>query len=221
MISELLPEILFSESSLMIIAVAALVIAVIAAFQAGRIRSAYQDRVELLEEKTSTLWREVDELRVTGFDGQPPVLTENSEAANSDARYRTEKAAYDRLWPQVWQLYDRVGAFLRAVEAGDPPPGELRLDARNAALDARARLNNNRPFCCDTAEHLITQLIDVEIKAHLTACQYLDQLKDAGGHLSDHDRRVMRDKCSALHDHEARELMSQLVQVIRKRTLSK
>ncbi|WP_372985850.1 hypothetical protein [Marinobacter sp.] len=219
MIRELLPDILLSQSSLMIIALAALVIAVIAVFQAGRIRNAYQERVELLEEKTSTLWREVDEMRVTGFDSEPPVLTENPEGQNSDARYRTEKAAYDRLWPQVWHLYDRVGAFLRAVEAGDPP-GELRLDARNAALDARSRLNHNRPFCCDTAEHLITQLIDVEIKAHLTACQYLDDLKDAGGRPSDHDRRVMRDKCSALHDHEARELMTQLVQVIRKRTLN-
>ncbi len=219
MVRELLSEILLSESSLMLVALAALVIALLATFQAGRTRRIYEDRLELLEEKTSTLWREVDELRVTGFDGQPPVLTDGNETLNSDARYRTEKAAYDKLWPQVWHLYDRVGAFLRAVEAGDPP-GELRLDARNAALDARSRLNHNRPFCCDTAEHLITQLIDTEIKAHLTACQYLDDLKDAGGHSSDHDRRVMRDKCSALHDHEARELMTQLVQVIRKRTLN-
>jgi len=219
MFREFLPEMLFTESSLMGIALAALLIAVIAAFQAGRIRRAYQDRLELLEEKASTLWREVDELRVSGVESPPPMLTENTEGPKSDARYRTEKAAYDRLWPQVWQLYDRVGTFVRAVEAGDPP-GDLRLEARNAALDARARLNHNRPFCCDTAEHLITQLIDVEIKTHLAACQYLDDLKDAGGHPSNHDFRVMKDKCSALHDHEARELMSQLVQVIRKRTLN-
>lgn len=219
MIRELLPEILLSPSSLMLLTLAALTLALVAAFHSGRTRRIYQERLELLEEKTSTLWREVDELRVTGTGNEPPVLTAGPEGQANDARYRTEKAAYDRLWPQVWQLYDRVGAFLRAVEAGEPP-GDLRLDARNAALDARARLNHNRPFCCDTAEHLITQLIDVEIKAHLTACQYLDDLKDAGGHPSDHNRRVMRDKCSALHDHEARELMTQLVQVIRKRTLN-
>ncbi|MCG7198919.1 hypothetical protein MD273_04170 [Marinobacter pelagius] len=219
MLSEFLPETLLSQSSLMLAALAALVVAAIAVFHSGRTRRIYQERLELLEEKTSTLWREVDELRVTGIGSEPPVLTERPEGQNSDARYRTEKTAYDKLWPQVWQLYDRVGAFLRAVEAGDPP-GDLRLDARNAALDARARLNHNRPFCSDNAEHLITQLIDVEIKAHLTACQYLDDLKEAGGHPSDHDRRLMRDKCSALHDHEARELMTQLVQVIRKRTLN-
>lgn len=219
MVSELLSEILLSQNSLMIAALAAILIAILAAFHAGRTRRIHEEKLELLEEKTSTLWREVDELRVTGSDGEPPVLTDNHEAPNSDARYRTEKAAYDRLWPQAWHLYDRVGAFLRAVEAGDPP-GDLRLEARNAALDARTRLNHNRPFCCDTAEHLITQLIDTEIKAHLTACQYLDDLKDAGGHPSDHDHRVMRDKCTTLHDHEARELMTQLVQVIRKRTLN-
>jgi hypothetical protein len=108
--------------------------------------------------------------------------------------------------------------FLRAVEAGEAA-GELRLEARNAALEARNLLNRNRPFCTESVDELVTRLIDAEIKAHLAACQYLDLLKDVSSASSNHDRRVLQDKCHSLHEGEARELMNQLVSSIRHRAI--
>lgn len=135
-----------------------------------------------------------------------------------EARYHTEVEAYSKIWPQVWHLHERLGMFLRAVEAGEAA-GELRLEARNAALEARNLLNRNRPFCTESVDELVTRLIDAEIKAHLAACQYLDLLKDVTSASSNHDRRVLQEKCHSLHEGEARELMNQLVSSIRHRTI--
>ncbi|KEF31430.1 hypothetical protein D777_01779 [Marinobacter nitratireducens] len=173
---------------------------------------------ETLRQRTSTLSRELDDLRVQQFDAQqtprPPIHSDTSEP-----QYQSEKAAYDQIWPQLWKLHDSLGAFLRAVEHNEPA-GDLRLDARNAALDARQLLNRNRPFCDQNVEELTTRLIDTEIKAHLTACEYLDLVKDTSIEPSGHDRRVLHDKCHALYEGEARDLMNRLVSAIRQRMLN-
>ena len=80
-------------------------------------------------------------------------------------------------------------------------------------------MNRNRPFCTESVDELVTLLIDAEIKAHLAACQYLDLLKDVTSASSNHDRRVLQEKCHSLHEGEARELMNQLVSSIRHRTI--
>ncbi|KAA1176216.1 hypothetical protein FWJ25_03535 [Marinobacter salinexigens] len=210
---------LFGESQLaMLLSALALIVALLGflATSAGKRRNAQE--TEALRQKANALGREVDDLRVHQFNApqsssQPPTTTD------SDCRYLTEKAAYEQIWPQVWQLHDSLGLFLRAIENRESA-GDLRLEARNAALEARQLLNHNRPFCDQEVEGLITRLIDTEIKAHLAACQYLDMLKEATGGPSEHDRRVLQDKCHALYDGEARELMNRLVEAIRQRMLS-
>lgn len=202
----------------LLIATGALVIALVALFLAASGRGRTQDQVATLRERSDSLWREIDDIRVAQFN-RPAESGPNAQTPPlAQAQYHTEVEAYNRIWPQVWHLHERLGLFLRAVEAGEAP-GELRLEARNAALEARSLLNRNRPFCSEPVDELITRLIDVEIKAHLAACQYLDLLKDAASATSNHDRRVLQDKCHSLHEGEARELMNRLVSAIRQRAI--
>ncbi len=193
-------------------------LALIALFVGSGARRRNQDQLAALRERSDTLWREVDDIRVAQFNRPGEAGGGIPGSSIEEARYHTEMEAYRKIWPQIWHLHERLGMFLRAVEAGEAA-GELRLEARNAALEARNLLNRNRPFCAEPVDELVTRVIDVEIKAHLAACQYLDLLKDVSSAASNHDRRVLQDKCHSLHEGEARELMNQLVSSIRHRTI--
>lgn len=208
---------LSTDSLPLLLAAAALGLALIALLLGSGARRRNQDQLAALRERSDTLWREVDDIRVAQFN-RPGETGGASDSSIEEARYHTEVEAYSKIWPQVWHLHERLGMFLRAVEAGEAP-GELRLEARNAALESRSLLNRNRPFCTESVDELVTRLIDAEIKAHLAACQYLDLLKDVTSASSNHDRRVLQDKCHSLHEGEARELMNQLVSSIRQRTI--
>ena len=132
----------------LLLAGAALLVGLIALWLvAGTKRTADQD-LDRLRQTIGTMGRELDEIRVSQFHApeRETMALPGQEAAAT--RYRAEKSAYDLIWPQLWFLHERLGMFLRAVEAGEPA-GELRLEARNAALDARTLLNRNRPFCCE------------------------------------------------------------------------
>lgn len=202
----------------LLMAGAALVIALITLAMISGARRRHEQRLDALRERSDTLWREVDDLRVAQFNHGPEAASNGGANPMHQAHYRTEMDAYGKIWPQVWHLHERLGLFLRAVESGEAA-GELRLEARNAALEARNLLNRNRPFCHEAVDELVTRLIDTEIKAHLAACQYLDLLKDVNSASSSHDRRVLQDKCHTLHEGEARDHMNQLVSAIRQRAI--
>ena len=202
----------------LLLAAGALGLALIALFLSSGARRRNQEQLTALRERSDTLWREVDDIRVAQFNRPGEAGNGGSGSPVEEARYHTEVEAYSKIWPQIWHLHERLGMFLRAVEAGEAA-GELRLEARNAALEARNLLNRNRPFCTESVDELVTRLIDAEIKAHLAACQYLDLLKDVSSASSNHDRRVLQDKCHSLHEGEARELMNQLVSSIRHRAI--
>ncbi|MEQ9544559.1 MAG: hypothetical protein RIK85_00965 [Marinobacter sp.] len=174
-----------------------------------------------LKQRTETLWRDMDELRVSQFNSAEASSQGSGGSLESDSvRFAIEKAAYETIWPLVWQLHDRLGMFLRAVESGETA-GELRLEARNAALEARSALNRHRPFCHEEVDELVTKIIDTDIKAHLAACQYMDLLKESATSNTTHDRNIQREKFHLLYDGEAREMINQLVTTIRERTLRK
>ncbi|QSP94676.1 hypothetical protein LPB19_16125 [Marinobacter salinisoli] len=203
----------------LIIAAIALLTGLVALVMAITLSRSANREVESLRQQARTLGRELEELRVGHFSGSshrpPPTLGADPGAA----RYDTEKEAYSKIWPQIWHLHDRLGIFIRAIENGESA-GDLRLDARNAALEARQLLNQNRPFCNETVEELVSRLIDTEIKVHLTACQHMDVSKEVSDSSSDHERRVLKDKCQALYDGEARDLMNRLVDAIRTRVIN-
>ncbi|WP_417566413.1 hypothetical protein [Marinobacter sp.] len=200
------------------VSVSAFLLALVSLGLISGARRRNQDQVANLREKCDTLWRELDDIRVAQFNRPGIAGGAGTSSPFEEASYHTEMQAYSKIWPQVWQLYERLGTFLRAVEAGEAA-GELRLESRNAALEARNLLNRNRPFCSQPVDELVTRFIDAEIKAHLSACQYLDLLKDASSASSSHDRRVLQDKCHSLHEGEARDLMNQLTALIRQRSI--
>lgn len=206
----------------LILAAAALVVSLLVAITVLRMKSRTTAHHDILKERVDALWRDRDELRVDQFNGyndnRPGAA--NPASTSTAEQFATEKAAYSDVWPQVWLLHDKLGMFLRSVESGEPT-GELRVEARNAALDARNTLNRVRPFCHDDVDNLVTRLIDTDIKAHLAACQYMDLLKDSAAASSNHDRTVQREKFRMLYDGEARELMGQLVTAIRSRTIKR
>lgn len=203
----------------LVIAALALLVGVAALWVASSARRSASQEVETLRQRTGALGREMDELRVGHFNGPDQNNPTYSGSEAGAAKYQAEKEAYDQIWPQLWQLHDRLGIFLRAVENGESA-GDLRLEARNAALEARNLLNRHRPFCSESVEELVSRLIDTEIKAHLAACQHLDMSKEVSGSASDHERRVLRDKCHALYDGEARDLMNRLAGAIRNRVIN-
>ncbi|MDI9244789.1 hypothetical protein [Marinobacter sp. CHS3-4] len=195
----------------------ALLVALIALALSNGIKQRAKQEAESLRQRVGILGREMDDFRIRQFNepNQPGSTAKSSKAET--ASYLLEKEAYQQLWPQVWLLHDRLGVFLRAIESGEAV-GEHRRDARNAALEARSLLNRYRPFCFEAVDKLVTQLIDTEIKAHLSACQYLDLMKEAPP--SDHDRRIHHDKCHALYETDAKDMLDQLVVVIRERMLT-
>lgn len=208
----------------LILAVTALVVTLLVAITVFRMKSRTTAHHDILKERVDALWRDRDELRVNQFNGysdnknKPGAVSPGN--TSTAEQFATEKAAYEDVWPQVWSLHDKLGMFLRSVESGEPT-GELRVEARNAALEARSTLNRVRPFCHDEVDDLVTQLIDTDIKAHLAACQYMDLLKGGASANPNHDRTVQREKFRMLYDGEARELMSQLVATIRSRTIKR
>lgn len=207
-----------SDNLPLLLAIASLTLAAVALLYSASIRRIQQGQYDLMREKADSLWRELDDLRtgtLTGGSMDGPIP---DNPATAEARYQAEKQAYDQLWPEIWQLHDRLGLFLRSVEAGEPA-GELRLEARNAALEVRRLLNTQRPFCSEQVAELLTHLVDTEIKAHLTACRYLDMLKDVSAHPTSEDRQNLQEKYHTLYDGEARELMNQLAGAIRRRSI--
>ncbi|MDO3720506.1 hypothetical protein QVZ43_02160 [Marinobacter sp. chi1] len=203
----------------LILAAIALLVGIVALVMAFTLSRSANREADSLRQQARSLGRELEELRIGQFSGgghrPPPTLGADPGAT----RYDTEKEAYSKIWPQLWQLHDRVGIFIRAIENGESA-GDLRLDARNAALEARQLMNLNRPFCNETVEELVTRLIDTEIKVHLAACQHMDVSKEVSDSSSDHERRVLKDKCQALYDGEARDLMNRLADAIRTRVIN-
>lgn len=172
-----------------------------------------QEEVDYLERRINTLWHETDAQQV-GDDGDRP------DAAPADIRPRagisaSERAAYDTLWPLAWELHDRIGTFLRAIDHHEPI-SDPRLAARHAALDLRRETNRLRPFIDADIDHLLHQLLDAEVKAHLAACQFLDNRDARAREGSENSSRW---QWQEHHEQEAVELMNQLVTGIRKRVL--
>ena len=197
------------------IAIAALIVAVVALFSASSARRAAAEQSDTVKQRVESLWHDMDEIRVSQFNS--PSSTETGNAIASE-QFSAEKAAYEAIWPLVWLLHDKLGMFLRSVES-DEPAGELRLEARKAALDARSTLNRVRPFCHDDIDGLITQLIDNHIRAHLAACHFMDLRKDSLSSNTSHEREVQKEKFHTLYEGQSRELLNQLVGAIRRRML--
>ncbi|AHI30354.1 hypothetical protein [Marinobacter sp.] len=197
------------------IAIAALIVAVVALFSASTAKRAAAEQSDTVKQRVDSLWHDMDEIRVSQFNS--PSSTETGNAIASE-QFSAEKAAYEAIWPLVWLLHDKLGMFLRSVES-DEPAGELRLEARKAALDARSTLNRVRPFCHDDIDGLITQLIDNNIRAHLAACHFMDLRKDSLSSNTSHEREVQKEKFHTLYEGQSRELLNQLVGAIRRRML--
>ncbi len=197
------------------IAIAALIVAVVALFSASSARRAAAEQSDTVKQRVDSLWHDMDEIRVSQFNS--PSSTETGNAIASE-QFSAEKAAYEAIWPLIWLLHDKLGMFLRSVES-DEPAGELRLEARKAALDARSTLNRVRPFCHDDIDGLITQLIDNHIRAHLAACHFMDLRKDSLSSNTSHEREVQKEKFHTLYEGQSRELLNQLVGAIRRRML--
>lgn len=213
--SDYLFDLLSTNHFILLIAAAALVVAIAALFSGSAARRRSLSQIDTVKQRVDSLWTDMDELRVSQFNG-PGASGGNDPTAGE--RFAAEKAAYETIWPLLWSLHDKLGMFLRAVEA-DEQVGELRLEARNAALAARSTLNRVRPFCHDDVDELITQLIDNHIKAHLAACHYMDLRKDSLSSSSNHERAVQKEKFHMLYDGQAKEMLDQLVTLIRRRML--
>ena len=219
MASEALFDLIPTNTLPVMLSLLACVLALVAILSLLRLKRDHQQRYESLRQRADTLWRELDDLRVDQTTPFTSPALRDGKAATETSRYLTEKEAYDRIWPQVWQLHDRLGLFLRAVESGEPV-GDLRLETRNTAIEARNLLNRNRPYCCQQVDELATRLIDTEIPTHLAACQYVDLVKEASTTPSTHDRRALQEKCQHLHEGEARELLQQLTEAVRSRMIT-
>lgn len=199
------------------IAIAALIVAIIALFSASAARRAMAEQSDTVKQRVDSLWHDMDEVRVSQFNGSGSADTGSGNAIAGE-QFSAEKAAYEAIWPLVWLLHDKLGMFLRSVES-DEPAGELRLEARKAALEARSTLNRVRPFCHGEIDELITQLIDNHIKAHLAACHFMDLRKDSLSSNTSHEREVQKEKFHTLYEGQSRELLNQLVGAIRRRML--
>lgn len=208
-------DLLTNNNVLFLVSAIALVVAIIAVFSGSAARRRLQEQNDVLKQRVDTLWQDMDDMRVSQFNS--PGAPGGTDATAGE-RFATEKAAYDAIWPLVWSLHDKLGMFLRSVEA-DEPAGELRLEARNAALEARSTLNRVRPFCHGEIDELITHLIDNHIKAHLAACHFMDLRKDSLSSSTNHEREVQKEKFRMLYDGQAKEMLTQLVTAIRRRTL--
>ncbi len=209
---------LFSGGFLLLLAVVVLVMV-------NRHMKRSRDEMDRLDHRIGTLWQELDSRRQEPADPEDhPRLTTGTHTAGSDSpeKVAAERAVYERIWPTIWTLHEKVGAFLRAVEHQDSNNNDNRLAARQAALDLRGEANQLRPFLDETVDQLVHQLLDVEIKAHLAACQFLDNRQAQLGTDSSADiaRDGYRQQWHLHHDNEAKEILGHLVHAIRRRTLS-
>ncbi|SDW36082.1 hypothetical protein [Marinobacter mobilis] len=204
------------ESTLvLVLAGAALVLALLTLITSRRYRNRCQDDLDYTRQRLDILWREMDELRVEHFNGSSRPVSETTPP--DPERLAIEQAAYEKLWPLICDLHEKLGTFLRAAETGEAA-SDSRLQARNAALEARTVLNTVRPFCYAHADDLATRLIDQEIKAHLAGCQYQD-LRSETGNQEGGEREQLQQKFRMLYDGECRELLNQLIEVIRRRMI--
>lgn len=214
---------LLSSQPLVVVGGLLCLLALISFFLVNRkIQQALND-VDHIDHRLNTLWHELDTLRL---DPAPATATDQPlksamQPAPSPEKYAAEREVYETLWPLIWSLHDKVGTFLRAVDHRESH-SESRLAARHAALEVRSQVNRLRPFFDENIDRLITQLLDVEIKAHLTACQYLDRNQSqtaVGAEGIETQPDTLRHKWKLLYDSEATELVNQLVDAIRRRTL--
>jgi hypothetical protein len=208
-------DLLTTNHILLLIAVTSLIVAAFAIISGSLARRKITEQNNLMKYRVDTLWKDVNAWQASQFDGTGTAV---EQKLNTGEYYATEKAAYDAIWPLMWSLHDRLGMFLRAVESEDNA-GELRLEARNAALEARKVLNRVRPFCHSDIDELITQLIDNHIKAHLAACHLMDLRKDSLASSSSHEMAVQREKFHMLYDSQGKEMLNQLVTLIRRRMI--
>ncbi|MDX1634169.1 MAG: hypothetical protein R3280_06010 [Marinobacter sp.] len=186
-----------------------LLAALLAVMVVARLRQQLRAEQETLRHRLDGLWHELDELRMRG-----PASEGTAGAASGleEERFRRQYPVWESVWEAAWTLHERVGNFLRAVENGEST-ADSRLSARNAALDARARVNRLRPFFDEQVDLLLGRVIDAEIKAHLAACEYLDRRStEPDGRLESY-----RESFRLQHDGEAREAVNQLVAAIRQR----
>jgi len=205
-----------TEHAAILVAVTALVVAFLAIVVGNVSRRKISEQNQVVKYRVDSLWKDINEWQASQFNTRSHLTEPNT---NAGERYSTQKAAYDAIWPLIWSLHDKLGMFLRAVEANDDA-GELRLDARNAALEARRILNLIRPFCHGDIDELITQLIDNHIKAHLAACHLMDLRKDSLSSSSSHEMAVQKEKFHMLFDGQGKEMLNQLVNLIRGRMLT-
>lgn len=200
---------LLTDHSLLALSAGLLLAALLAVLTLSRLRQQLRAEQDNLRHRLDGLWHELDELRM-----QTPVTssaTSERSPANEE-RFRRQYGVWESVWEVAWTLHDRVGNFLRAVENGENV-ADSRLSARNAALEARSRVNGLRPFFDEHVDALLSRVIDAEIKAHLAACQYLDRRStEPDGSLESY-----RESFRLQHDGEAREAVNQLVAAIRQR----
>jgi len=208
-------NLLTTNHIILLIAVTSLIVAAFAIISGSLARRKMTEQNNLMKYRVDTLWKDINAWQASQFNSPG---TPAQQDVNAGEHYATEKAAYEAIWPLVWSLHDRLGMFLRAVETEDNA-GELRLEARNAALEARKVLNRVRPFCHSDIDELITQLIDNHIKAHLAACHLMDLRKDGLASSSNHEMAVQKEKFHMLYDSQAKEMLNQLVTLIRRRML--
>lgn len=208
---------------LLIIGAILLIIALVAIVKLrGTVRRLGQEHDQLTR-RLDTLWHDLDAMHQgdnASLPGKPQTSSTVAAPDVSPELLLAERRLYEGLWPAAWGLHDKVGGFLRSVESGEPH-SESRLAARNAALEMRSQINRLRPFFDAEIDGILSQLVDIEIKAHLTACQYLDQRQsnlDVSSGGSD-ARESYRNKWRQLYDREANELINHLVGAMRKRLI--
>ncbi|MDC0661587.1 hypothetical protein [Marinobacter sp. SS21] len=210
----------FADDHLAIlISCGALIVALTLVLIVNRHRQQSESEYEAQKQRLDTLWQELDDLRVGQVD-MPHVATGHPTDGLAREHLAIERSAYEQLWPPVCDLHDKLGAFLRAVEAQEPANDD-RLTARNAALEARSVLNQVRPFCHARVEELATQLIDSEIKAHLAGCHYQELQRDSDANATSHEQEVQHQKFRLLYEGEVPELMNELIEAIRRRTVQR
>ncbi len=209
---------LFADDHLaVLISCGALVVALTLILIVHRYQQQSESEHEAQKQRLDTLWQELDDLRV-GQAETPYVAAGHSSDGLAREHLAIERSAYEQLWPPIYDLHDKLGIFLRAVEAQEPA-NDSRLSARNAALEARSVLNQVRPFCHARVEELATQLIDSEIKAHLAGCQYQELQRDSDANETGHEQEIQHQKFRLLYEGEVPELMSELIEAIRRRSV--
>lgn len=191
---------------------AAMMILLVVVITLLRFRQAMLTRHVSLQTRLDSLWHEMDYLRVQGPDDEPTNTSPVDQAALVSQQFASEKAALEQIWPVIWDLHDKLGTFLRNVESGESA-GDSRLAARSAALHARAIINSLRPFYEERLDDLLTRLIDADIKAHLAACQYLDHRHSGASESAEGHREKFR----LIYEGDARELLNQLIALMRRR----